>query len=651
MKNILIKIVVLFFVFITAFLIFSGFNTTKYHIKQLENASLPIVWIEEEYGVYNYLHGYTQNIESITEPYILTKNNKLSLSIKENGNTVSKISYKLYNEDNVLLIEEQIGKDSITKTDNEVKVNMEINRRLIQDYTYRLVIAVTTKNRETIYYYGSLINNNIHNMGRALDIIHSIHNSTFEKEEDHLKETLFKNRQEKNEEVLDLGNVNLDSSMTSILWSDLNVHKMNEPKPILMGMDRRMLYFEMNYVVLILNDNMNYYYVKEEYKVELGENGHYNIVDFTRTLRKRLDNNLIDIQNNQINLGYLKSQMSINMKNSPNGRYIVLSDKTQLWLYDRTDNKVIEVFNFDRLNNEFILDTYDRHEIKPINVDNSGNITYGVKGYMNSGVYEGQNGVLINYYNNENYYNETVSFVSIEDSYDVLINNIIFFDYLNENNECFFVYNNKVYAIDIENNKYTVVYEDLPMDKDRVFISRNNSFIAWQQDSFEDTNDEIFIIDLKTKEKHSLKSNNGEKVKILGLIRNNLVVGYANESNISQGPNGKTVFPMERVDILDEKKEVLKTYIPKPDSYVKGYEFSNNRINFFIGKIVNNNNNIYLEQTEIDFITHIVTNGLVPSNYSIESMLEENRIKYVINVNIPQNKPLSYMIANQKISR
>ena len=71
--------------------------------------------------------------------------------------------------------------------------------------------------------------------------------------------------------------------------------------------------------------------------------------------------------------------------------------KRQLWNYNRDRDEVSLVFSFADAENTDIRNMLMQHDIKILNVDEKGNTTFAVCGYMNRGSHEGETGSAVYY--------------------------------------------------------------------------------------------------------------------------------------------------------------------------------------------------------------------------------------------------------------
>ena len=73
----------------------------------------------------------------------------------------------------------------------------------------------------------------------------------------------------------------------------------------------------------------------------------------------------------------------------------------ELWNYNRDRDEVSLVFSFADAENTDTRNMLMQHDIKILNVDEKGNTTFAVCGYMNRGSHEGETGSAVYYYNIE----------------------------------------------------------------------------------------------------------------------------------------------------------------------------------------------------------------------------------------------------------
>mgnify|MGYP007037199151 CR=1 FL=1 len=70
----------------------------------------------------------------------------------------------------------------------------------------------------------------------------------------------------------------------------------------------------------------------------------------------------------------------------------------------------------------------------------------------------------------------------------------------------------------------------------------------------------VLINDGKRKE---IKSEQGEYIKVLGFIGEDLIYGLVNESKIKTETNGNILFPIHKLVIRSQDERILKNYYKK----------------------------------------------------------------------------------------
>ena len=66
-----------------------------------------------------------------------------------------------------------------------------------------------------------------------------------------------------------------------------------------------------------------------------------------------------------------------------------------LYVYTTSDNLLTTAFTFEQKKTDFTRDTYDKHDIRLLSIDDTGAVDFLVYGYMNRGEYEGRVGMIL----------------------------------------------------------------------------------------------------------------------------------------------------------------------------------------------------------------------------------------------------------------
>ena len=104
--------------------------------------------------------------------------------------------------------------------------------------------------------------------------------------------------------------------------------------------------------------------------------------------------------------------------------------------------------------------------------------------------------------------------------------------------------------------------------------------IAWQHGSDRFSSTKITTMDMKSGVRHTYSAKSGEYLRPLGFSGNDFIYGVCAQEDVAEDFAGNTLFPMNRVEIVDEKGELIRKfdYLSK-NKYVVAADLQNNRIN------------------------------------------------------------------------
>lgn len=122
--------------------------------------------------------------------------------------------------------------------------------------------------------------------------------------------------------------------------------------------------------------------------------GRIYLLYFKRTMEAIFDPSLISINKSEVKIG-ISSAEDLDITSSDSNKKFAFVRNGSLWYYDLKKNELNNVFSFETGNNDYIREYYDQHNIRILNLDDDGNISFVVYGYMNCGDYEGRVGILL----------------------------------------------------------------------------------------------------------------------------------------------------------------------------------------------------------------------------------------------------------------
>ena len=121
----------------------------------------------------------------------------------------------------------------------------------------------------------------------------------------------------------------------------------------------------------------------------------------------------------------------------------------ELWCYNEANSQLSQVFSF--IGNEGVdsRENYREHDIKIINVDETGSVNFVVYGYMNCGIHEGRTGICVYNYDSVANTVEEELFIPSDESYQVMKADLGQLMYENGQGVFFIMLDGIVYRIDL----------------------------------------------------------------------------------------------------------------------------------------------------------------------------------------------------------
>ena len=173
---------------------------------------------------------------------------------------------------------------------------------------------------------------------------------------------------------------------------------------------------------------------------------------------------------------------------------------------------------------------------------------------------------------------EELLFIESLDCASVLAQTIGELIYISYDDKMYVSISGDIYAIDLNSKDVEILTKDLK-NGDYV-ISRDGDMIAWKHGDDRFLSTKITTMDMKTGVRQTYFAKEGEYLRPLGFSSNDFIYGVCAEADVAEDFAGNTLFPMYRVEIVDEKGSLIRKfdYLSK-NKYVISATMQNNRIN------------------------------------------------------------------------
>ena len=558
MKKTIIRIAVCVVVFLASALIIGNIMNQGHNNMTMEMApaTLPMITMESGGVACNELHGNTVEMDVAYQKDCITllgEGRQANFTVDTFGREITGISTEVRSIDGSRLIEnsEVTGWKANGKS---FSVSLTLKDLIDTNTQYSLTLILELEGEQKVYYYTTILWNDDVHISEILEFATDFHGKLYDKE---VAKELTKYL-EPNSKLTDNGTfhkVNIHSSFQQITWGSLEPVQEDAASIRLTQISGNVASLLMDFVVSTgEGKNKIYYNVEEYYRVRYTSERMY-LLDYERTMTQIPDTTRM-YANDKILLGI--TDENVDMMESADGNTVVFSDMGQLLSYNAATNGLTVIFSFYDKDNADRRTLYDNHGIKILDVDEGGNVKFAVYGYMNRGRHEGETGIqIISYDNSLNTIEEEV-YIPYSKSYAVLKDEMEQLLYRNRQQHVYFFLENGVYDVDLENRcaeQLVSIRQD-----DSLQVSENHEIIVWQEGDDINHSNQLNVRNLNTGEQTVIRAEDGEAIRPLGFMGEDIIYGVARESDIRTENSGQIFYPMYKVCISNSSGDNLKEY-------------------------------------------------------------------------------------------
>ena len=558
MKKTIIRIAVCVVVFLASALIIGSIMNQGHNNMTMEMApaTLPMITMESGGVACNELHGNTVEMDVAYQKDCITllgEGRQANFTVNTFGREITGISTEVRSIDGSRLIEnsEVTGWKANGKS---FSVSLTLKDLIDTNTQYSLTLILELEGEQKVYYYTTILWNDDVHISEILEFATDFHGKLYDKE---VAKELTKYL-EPNSKLTDNGTfhkVNIHSSFQQITWGSLEPVQEDAASIRLTQISGNVASLLMDFVVSTgEGKNKIYYNVEEYYRVRYTSERMY-LLDYERTMTQIPDTTRM-YANDKILLGI--TDENVDMMESADGNTVVFSDMGQLLSYNAATNGLTVIFSFYDKDNADRRTLYDNHGIKILDVDEGGNVKFAVYGYMNRGRHEGETGIqIISYDNSLNTIEEEV-YIPYSKSYAVLKDEMEQLLYRNRQQHVYFFLENGVYDVDLENRSAEQLVS-IRQD-DSLQVSENHEIIVWQEGDDINHSNQLNVRNLNTGEQTVIRAEDGEAIRPLGFMGEDIIYGVARESDIRTENSGQIFYPMYKVCISNSSGNNLKEY-------------------------------------------------------------------------------------------
>lgn len=614
-KKIAVRASVLTAVFIMAVIVFS-YLTNRGNTDMsadMDGATLPrISFVTEGYEI-NSIPGYKNDMEipSMRDTLTPVENREIELHLEKYDTQVQKMTWQVFTLDGEKCLQQETLKEIGDVETLKLKGDGILDEERVLKVTLHL-------ENEDVYYYTRIRNQEGCNYKTCLDFANTFHERAMKKEQTDELEPYLETTSDG--AVSTYQTVTIHSDLNHVVWGELRPQVAGDVLWEVKECNETYTSILLTYRVRCagVSDNPEALYtVKEFFRVRVVGDKQY-LMDYNRTMTQNFDGTTKALGSKGILLGIAPVDLEYQINSE--GTIVSFVQNNELWNYDKDADEMSLVFSFADAENVDIRNFYDRHEIHIVSVDQVGNTTFTVSGYMNRGTHEGETGVAVYYFDSEKNSVAEKAFVPSSKGYYVMKEELGKYVYYSNKSEMLYVMmDGTLYSVDMEEDTREVLVRGL--ENGQYTASQDGHLLAYQGIGGKvNESEKITVLNLQTGDSFEIDAENGEYLKPVGFIKDDFAYGTLKSEEGGQTLAGQSVYPMYKLQIINQKQEIVKTYevadVYLLDGYINDNMLQLNR--------VAKNGNIYMAITP-DYITNNEEQS--ESNIKLESYTEDTRQK------------------------
>ena len=614
-KKIAVRASVLTAVFIMAVIVFS-YLTNRGNTDMsadMDGATLPrISFVTEGYEI-NSIPGYKNDMEipSMRDTLTPVENREIELHLEKYYTQVQKMTWQVFTLDGEKCLQQETLKEIGDVETLKLKGDGILDEERVLKVTLHL-------ENEDVYYYTRIRNQEGCNYKTCLDFANTFHERAMKKEQTDELEPYLETTSDG--AVSTYQTVTIHSDLNHVVWGELRPQVAGDVLWEVKECNETYTSILLTYRVRCagVSDNPEALYtVKEFFRVRVVGDKQY-LMDYNRTMTQNFDGTTKALGSKGILLGIAPVDLEYQINSE--GTIVSFVQNNELWNYDKDADEMSLVFSFADAENVDIRNFYDRHEIHIVSVDQVGNTTFTVSGYMNRGTHEGETGVAVYYFDSEKNSVAEKAFVPSSKGYYVMKEELGKYVYYSNKSEMLYVMmDGTLYSVDMEEDTREVLVRGL--ENGQYTASQDGHLLAYQGIGGKvNESEKITVLNLQTGDSFEIDAENGEYLKPVGFIKDDFAYGTLKSEDGGQTLAGQSVYPMYKLQIINQKQEIVKTYevadVYLLDGYINDNMLQLNR--------VAKNGNIYMAITP-DYITN--NEEQAESNIKLESYTEDTRQK------------------------
>ena len=563
-RNTILHILILLIVFVGSVLFFEHQinQTTPDVAGSMEEASFPLIYMERKGVAFNCLSGYAQEMnvtrmrECITP---LTPERQIGIQIQTFQTAVDGISYEVISKDGKETLENtQVIKQE--QDDDMIRATLTLQNKMLMNVPYVLKIRLNWGGRYLYYYTDILLADGLHT-DDYLSYVLGFYDKTVNRTDLDAVGAAVEPDETTDEEAT-LAVMDIHDSVDQLTWKALQPQIFYKPTPRIKEITTKTASLVMEYRIAASGENgvTEIYNVDEFYRVRFTDSRVF-LLNFERTTDEVFNPENNVLTGKGIRLGI--TGKDVQFKTDERNRVIAFVQENELWTYQRSEEKLTGIFGFPQKENMDYRDFRDTSRIRILRVSPDGDVWFVVAGYMNRGTHEGENGVMLCYYDATTAMVDEKVFLSSMEDREMLWRCIDTLAYVTDDASLFYVYlEEQLWKVRLADRTFETAAENV---KELCCAgSASGRYFSWLEEGEAYHSSTLCYTDLETGLIERTQAGEGECIRPVCYMDEDLVYGAARETDLERSGLDTEYFPMYRLVIMDGDGNTIKTYEPSP---------------------------------------------------------------------------------------
>lgn len=655
MKKLAIRAAILLTVFIAAFVFFyirldEASYTEASDVSITQKSVLPLVSFMVNGNEINLTKGYTKKNDSATNRRLITPvstEKSLTVIIDQQSQLVRRLEATLVSIPDLNEIETQ--NVQVFETDDEGRrlAPIKFASEMAPGDEYLLRVNLTNSEGNNIFYYTRLMVADFGSLSGSVEYVNNFHNVSYDKEQvDSLK-----NYMETDENVVvdNYAHIDITASLDVLSYGEMNPTEVYRSVPCISEYNKTYVCAYIDYSIDAYTTNgQETFTCKEEYRFRYTPNRIY-LMNFDRYMETVFRADYLSTDRN-LKLGITNSPSQERLY-SPNGEHFLFVQGDSLYHMDVVNNKITKVHTFyDDIHLE--KNGLREYGYNMLIMDDDGNASFAVYGYMSKGSYEGRTGLI--YYGYDGHKKELTErmFVPIDMEYADMKDQLLKVSYTSESDVYYFTLFDSLYSYELETGVLQTVVADLGANW---LYFEDSKTIVYSENPDMKSNKKLIIRHLVERTEEYIECDSESIIGLIGTVDGRIVYGVAGNSNLVVADDGENKLPFNQVSIVEIDKKVVKEITATEGQCLSGIRIENGLIAYDVlslEKAAEGDSLAVYNKVNDAVLLNVTVNKTVKDNY-VSKLLEKTKTEYYMTMPVNykgETAPQYYTTTTKMIS-